>query len=858
MQSYHFAKSLHVLLAGASAMALASPAMAQDADQGGLGEIIVTAQKREQNLQQVPISISAVAGEQLELRGITETKQLGAIAPNVSALGGTTSGGAAVLTIRGIATPADETQGFDSPVGLYIDGVYLARSAGSTFEIGEVERVEVLRGPQGTLFGRNTTGGAINFISRQPKTEAGLNLKAGYGNYDLWTIRGTADTGNMAGDTLRMSFSGMYKKRDGVVDNRLRPDNQDPGSDETYGGRFSIVWEPTSDIKITNIADYTKSKGVPLPMQLAAVGTGALFNPDPAIVAFANANNISIAAPGPVGPYLAQSSTRVLEAGCPIQVSLKRLDQICNNFVQPATDKFWGNLLRIEVDAGPVKVRSSTALRRWRSLQLGGDLDGLGTLNGAALGPAATTLNGFPANVLTLLQIPAPNAAFLASQPVFSSNLSLFDATNVRDQNQFSQEIEILSNNDGAFNWVIGGFYFKETGSEQNRQIFGFVLDTNAAVYNSTNFGPAAGLLQSVNPARYRAALQDIGLSYRAAGRSTAIYGQAEYRPGGKDGAFGVTLGLRYTWDHKEMNRTQNGALPFTSATDIALNTGKADFSALTGNLTIDYRATDDINLYARVAKGYRSGGFNAREPGATTVGRGGFLPFNNEKIWSYEAGFKTQFGSTFRLNGAVFHNVYTDLQVAVPISFGGGGSSFGTAVQNVGKINYTGFELEGQIRASEYFWLDGNLGYTRKSVKEYNSLNNAGARVNIASTIIPGYAPDWTASLGANARFDLGGDAKVFARLGLTHTSEYFQFGNPLNNPFYRETKGDARTLLDAQVRVSGIKAGGSELELTVWGKNLTNKEYVMRSVDFGALGFATTIYGEPATYGVTLGISF
>ena len=857
MKSNRVANPLHLLLAGASALAVASPAMAQDASHGGLEEIVVTAQKREQNLQQVPLAVSAVSGEQLELRGITETKQLGAIAPNVAALGGTTSGGAAVLTIRGIATPADETQGFDSPVGLYIDGVYLARSAASTFELGEIERVEVLRGPQGTLFGRNTTAGAINFITRQPSTKAGLSLKAGYGNYDLWSIRGAADTGNLANDTLRMSISGMYKKRDGVVDNRLQPDNRDPGSDETFGGRLAIVWEPSSAVKITNIADYTKSTGIPLPMQLAAVGTGAVHNPDPAVVAFANANNFTIAAPGPVGPYLAQSSTRILEAGCPVQVSRTRLDQLCNDSTLPSTDKFWGNLLRIEIDAGPVKVRSSTALRRWRSNQRGGDLDGQGTINGAALGPAATTLNGFPAAVLGLFQPPG-TAAFLASQPVFTSNLSLFNATNLRDQNQFSQEIEILSNNDGPLNWVLGGFYFKETGSEQNRQIFGFVLDTNAAVYSAANFGPLAGLLQPGNPARYRAALQDIGLGYRAAGRSTAIYGQAEFRPGGKDGAFGVTLGLRYTWDHKEMNRTQNGPTPFTSATDIALNNRQADFNALTGNLTLDYRATDDINLYARVAKGYRSGGFNVRETNATTVGRGGLLPFNNEIIWSYEAGFKTQFGRIFRLNGAVFHNVYSNLQQAVPVAFGGGGSSFGTSVQNVGKINYTGFELEGQIRPSDYFWLDGNLGYTSKSVKQFNSLNNAGATVNIASMVIPGYSPDWTASLGANARFDLGGDAKVYARLGLTHTSEYFQFGNPLSNPFYRETKGDARTLLDAQVRVSGIKVGGGELELTVWGKNLTNTNYVMRSVDFGALGFATTIYGEPATYGATLGISF
>ena len=109
---------------------MSTPALAQDAaDAGKLEDIVVTAQKREENLQTTPLSISAVSATQLELRGISEAKELSAIAPNVNAVGGTTSGTAAVIAIRGIPTAADETQGFDSPVGIYLDGVYLARSS---------------------------------------------------------------------------------------------------------------------------------------------------------------------------------------------------------------------------------------------------------------------------------------------------------------------------------------------------------------------------------------------------------------------------------------------------------------------------------------------------------------------------------------------------------------------------------------------------------------------------------------------------------------------------------------------------------------------------------------------------------
>jgi iron complex outermembrane receptor protein len=183
MNSLRFA-NIAVLFAGVSALSLTMPAFAaqESEDSTGLEEIVVTANKRSESLQQAPLSISAVSAEQLELRGLSEVKELSAIAPNVSVLGGTTNASAAVVSIRGIPSAADETQGYDSPIGLYLDGVFLARSSAASFEVADIERVEVLRGPQGTLFGRNTTGGAINFITKKPSDEASFKLKFGAGN----------------------------------------------------------------------------------------------------------------------------------------------------------------------------------------------------------------------------------------------------------------------------------------------------------------------------------------------------------------------------------------------------------------------------------------------------------------------------------------------------------------------------------------------------------------------------------------------------------------------------------------------------------------------------------------------------
>ncbi len=847
--------SAALITCSVGAMLAPQIALAQAAADANTGfeEIVVTANKREENLQQTPLAITAITAAQAELRGISEVKDISSLAPNVSVVSGTTNATASVVTIRGINTAADESQGFDSPIGIYIDGIYIARSSASTVEVADIERIEVLRGPQGTLFGRNTTGGAVNFISREPGRESGVKLKAGYGNYNLLNLKAAFDTGEF-GDGLRMTFGGVYKRRDGTVDNLLEPkDSRDPGAYKTTGFRWATVFEPVDSIKVTNIFDYTKIKGIVTANQLAAVGSGV---PNPTVF-FPGFNNVT---PAPVAQYLANST--IAEPGCPKVPSLVRLDSLCQEGAAPYTDKIWGELFRIEADVGSIRFRSSSSFRKWRNIQNGTDLDGLGTIRGPIL-TSASTLNGLPAGLLGFIPslnpplAPAGTAAFVASQPVPTGSVSLFQTVNNRRNDQFSQELEIISDTDGAFEWVLGGFYFHESGTETNPQRFGFILDTNQSVFNAANFGGLAAGFAAANPARYRASIQNSTLGYRASGTSYAVYGQGSYRPGGKDGALGITLGLRYTWDHKKIDRFQNGAAPYSNPVEIALNRGDARFKAPTGNLTVDYRASDDVNFYARVARGYRSGGFNARQ--ATILASNfGLQPFNNETIWSYEAGVKTEFANRVRLNAGVFYNTYKNLQVTVPVPIVGTGS-FGTAVANAGKVDYSGFELEGQVKVSDNFWFDGNLGYTHKNYKEFNSINNAGVPTNIASIISPGYAPDWTGTIAANAKFPLGESGNVTARVGYNYTSDFVLFTNPITAPFQQQTNGDGRGLVDAQLRFDGFLGDRvKNLSLTFWGKNLTDREYRVRSVDFGQLGFATVIYGEPRTFGVTLDVGF
>ncbi len=838
------------LLSSAALTVFATPALAQAAaeNEPNLDEIVVTANKREENLQKAPLAISAIPAAQLELRGLSEAKDLSAIAPNVSIVGATTNATAAVVSIRGIPSAADETQGFDSPIGMYLDGVFLARASAASFEVADIERVEVLRGPQGTLFGRNTTGGAINFITKKPSHDANLKLRAGVGNFNAWNVRAVANTGDLG--PVQISLGYNHRERHGIVDNLLQPsDSQDPGAQKLDSFRVAANWDVTDNFSIYNVFDWTKITAVPNASQLAAVGNGVV-RPNITL----DGNTFAPVQPANIGGFLNQAGVSV-SAGCSKTPTRAYQSSLCHGSYGPSTDKIWGNLLRMELSLPTITVRSSTAYRQWDNTIFSNQLDGLGNVT-APLFSTSTLFNGMPAGLISFV-LPASQAAFapfIAATPVPSVTGALFQADNNRGQHQFSQELEFVSSAEGPFQWVVGAYYFSEKGHELNHQKIGFVLDTNAAVFTTASFGALAPGFQAANPARYRVVPTLADLAYTAWGNSFALYGQASYRPGGEDGPLGVTLGLRQTWDSKGVDRTQNGAAPF-SAAEYALNKRKATFAAPTGHLTVDYRANDNINLYARVAKGYRSGGFNLRQ--STSVANNiGLLPFNEEKLWSYEVGAKTEFLNRIRLNVSLYHNVYSDQLATIPIPISGGGS-FGTQVVNAGKTVYNGVEVEGMFKLNDMLSIDGNFGYSDIKIKEFPGADITGVTRNIAALYRAGsYSPKYSANVAANLTIPVNDMTKVVGRVGYNYTSEFQMFPNQLTAPFSDATKGDARGLLDAQFKIQGLGMEG--VSLTIWGKNLTNKHYVVRAVDFGQLGMGTVIYGDPRTFGATLDLTF
>ncbi|MDT0506749.1 TonB-dependent receptor [Novosphingobium sp. MMS21-SN21R] len=281
-------KYTRMLLASACAFACAMPAYAQDtaAEETDPNIIIVTAQNRSQNVNDVPIAINVITGEQLQNAGFSNMNDIGKISPVVQL---NQDQGTVKVTVRGVGTgSADEAQ--DTSVVVNIDGEYINRPNVLGVSMFDIDRVEVLRGPQGTLYGRNSTGGAINFITRKPGKDFGVNLSGSYGNYDAVRLDGGIDI--PAGDIAGLRVAGFYEKRDGYT---YHPDIKQRSDDnESYGGRASLRFDPTDALSINLAGEYAERHFVP--------------------AAFA-ATNLNGAGNGPTGPGCnASGYTRVAPA----------------------------------------------------------------------------------------------------------------------------------------------------------------------------------------------------------------------------------------------------------------------------------------------------------------------------------------------------------------------------------------------------------------------------------------------------------------------------------------------------------------------------------------------------------------
>lgn len=416
--------------------ASATPVLAQEkagdiAAAQGLGDIVVTARRQEEKLQDVPVSISALDGKVLDQLNVVELTQVARFTPNVSLtqLPGFLTGLAPF--IRGIGNQ-DPLTTIDTPVGIYIDGVYLGRQASSNIELAEVERVEVLRGPQGTLFGRNTTGGALSIVTRAPSERFGFDTKLSYASFDEWASRTRVDTGQIGGTGLSATLVYQHRERDGYVDNPFARGSRDPGAlvSDAIWAKIAGEW---GRLRLTYSYDYTDLHGMEPAFQIAAQ------SPDSAA-------------------YFAQSPAF---GGSVLQVSRDRLGKIAyadSDILQKSRSSGHSMIAVFELSA-MASIKSISAWRKW---------------------DAQTPLHTSPTGLLGFLLDPVTFA------PAGIGQVSLFGGTSFLKQDQFSQELQILGNSD-RFKYVAGLYYFDENVAEITPNFYTVPLPGGQAGLNLTS-----------------------------------------------------------------------------------------------------------------------------------------------------------------------------------------------------------------------------------------------------------------------------------------------------------------------------------------------------------------------------------
>jgi iron complex outermembrane receptor protein len=758
------------ILAGSSALiALASSASAQDipatastpavSPTDGLAEIIVTAQKRSESIQRTPLAITAIDAATISDRRIEDATDINALAPNLTVTSGPSSKGHLVLFIRGIGE-SESILTADSPIGLYVDGVIVGRSTGAVFELVDLDRIEVLRGPQGTLYGRNTVGGAVNLITRKPSDKFGIEATASYGNYDYYRGRISVDTGELGNSGITAKLSYLHRQRGGYVDNLNAPDRKDPGADNTDAFRVAVAYDHDGPFRANYAFDFSDVRGIIPFSQLAAATPNVVdyFSASPRVGGTA---------------FIPPSQRRLGEA---------RPD------VSTFYDRNTSHTLNLELDvAQDTVLRSITGYRTWKDRLRNGDLDGNSGQRGLVVSPA-------PAGV----------------KPI-----QLFGANSDRKQHQISQELNLIGAVGDRLTYVVGAYYFRERAEEFNPQAFTFVTSIPGL--------GLAGVNLTSTP------------DYSHVSSSEAAFGQITYK---LTEQLRLTGGLRYTHDRKKLVQVT----PFPRVLSKGFN--KANWAA-----TIDYQATPNILAYARVATGYKAGGFSARSA------NDGYDP---ETLTSYEAGLKTDlFDRRLRFNATLFYMDLKDKQINQFQAGSGGALSITT---NAAQANFKGVELEIDAVPVRGLRLNGNFGYVDRNFDRFVVLNpTTNVFEDVSDEAHFNYAASTTYNVGAEytAPGPIAG-GQLSLRVDYTYRSQIYFNVVPSLTLFDQQIKSPGFGLLDGRVSLADLPIGRVTAMLSLWGKNLTNKNYRTSGTDFGSLGFAVNTYGEKRTYGVDLAVKF
>ena len=871
-------KKFNLLAASALTLFIATPAFAQDTPDDtqtegyqSANDIVVTATRRNETVQTVPLAVTAVPNDLLENAGVQDVKGLEQLAPSLQTTTGQSAATGSSLSIRGVGTAGDNP-GFEPAVGVFIDGVFRPRAGVALSELPEMERVEILRGPQGTLFGRNTSAGALSIFTAQPAFELGGYVEASYGNYNAYEIEG-AITGPVS-EQFALRLDAGYRKRDGFIDdaNSSRFIN----NIDRWNVRGQALLD-SGDFTLRLIADYSETDEACC--GAVSVARGSL---NPAITAVATPQGLT-------GVYAGPPSDRIQA------ISPNR------NYGEQVKD--YGGSAEINWDLGGVNMTSITAYRKW-SANRDQDIDFSG-IDRAYRDDYRVNLTDFTQEIR--FQGSAGALDWLVGGFYLNEDLQLRDTVKIgNDGNRYV---------DTVFAGLLGPSF------GTNLQFYGSLgagVPTLGQVLLNPGAPPAAygALAPLVTLLRAQAGTAPImgipvvpGLAALAAGPLPgAVSGQGNNPDlfGVKTNAFAlfthniinvsdqlsITLGARWNYETKDMTASINNNLGsctffnnvragdpaavayanilrnipglfnnlFLLSCNPAVNTEfngnythSQSESQITGTAKIAYKFSPRVMGYLSYDRGYKSGGYNLDQATFDSVllggngAQGSDLAFGRETVDSFELGFKTQWGRAFTFNAAVFYAKYHDLQNLVF-----SGNNF--VVQNIDSSTSKGVELESIIRPASDFTV--RLGYTYLDAK-YDASNNftgtplaglEGRQIqNQPQNVVTGTIT-WTPRLSDSVN--------GLIHIDMRYNSEVEISGRSTLNPNVAIVRNPAYALVSARI---GLQSANGNIRGEFYVENLTNEFYYITGF---AVPEQTGNYagypGYPRFYGARVRIGF
>ena len=784
----------------------------------GIGDIVVTARRISENVQTVPVAVTALTPQALQNRQIAQVLDLARAAPSLSiGTGGTGPASIVYLAIRGQAQNSPNSFS-DTAVGIYIDGVYVARPIVGNLGFLDAAGAEVLRGPQGTLFGRNTTGGALNLTTNQPTHRFEGYGKVGIGNYLQRVIEGVVNV--PLGDELAVRVAGRFDKHSGYFTNPVFGRAQgDVAAD--YFGRGTVKWTPKSlPITVTLSADHVYYRDHGNAVAISAVNPRGPAQGFANISAGVQAGVIPGAAPIPLGP------------GFSVPASL------FTNFLQP------GQNSNLQTYVNPYFTSAGASGHNWQTTyshpRTGNpEIDDLHNLTKGTSATGTVTWDIGEAKLKSITGYRKSRASDSLDLTGTPTSAGAFVSEYVNKQ--FSEEMQ-LSGKIGQLDWITGFIYFVERGAERS----------DSAIFYNT---PIAAYAR--NLAGYKS-------------QSTGAFAQLNYHV---TDALRVTGGFRYTWDKRNINR--HGTRDWRSADpvcNVGPNAGKkasvapcdnpesAKFSYPAYTLGADFRVTPTFFVYAKTSGAALSGGFNSRP-----VPPGFSSSFNPEKVRDAEIGFKADFlDHHVRTNVAAFMAKQSKVQRIVNAIFvGPGGTQTLTQfVANSGDVRSKGVEFEGTVLPWTGMEVQGSVAYLSA---HYVAGTRTEAGVDRSGEPIT-QAPKWTASIGATQTFDTG-PGKVLLHVDYAYVSKRaFDAATPapgastttINNIAIANNASIIRAygLLNARASYS---LRNPRVEFELWGRNLANQPNFTNVFNsYTGIGVTEQYQGAPRTFGGTVTYRF